>query len=81
MFTYLGFLGAVRREAILPDQFSWAMPWMLLFALIVGLGQIIFAYNLGKTFLRQPKAEEIAYLKQQQERLSNEKDSIIRGEE
>ena len=57
------------------------MPWMMYFALIVGLGQIIFAYNLGKTFLRQPKAEEIAYVKQQLEHLLNEKDSIIRGEE
>lgn len=81
MFTYLGFLGAVRREAILPEQFSWALPWLLFFALIVGLGQLVFAYNLGRTFLRKPKPEELEFVRLQQDRLTKEKENIVRGEE
>ena len=49
MFTYLGLFGVIRREAIIPEQFMWAMPWLLFFALTVGFGQITFAYNLFKT--------------------------------
>lgn len=46
MFTYLGFAGFIRREAVVPQEFSWAMPWLFFFASTVGIGQIVFAYNL-----------------------------------
>lgn len=46
LFTYLGFAGFVRREAVVPQEFSWAMPWLFFFASTVGIGQIVFAYNL-----------------------------------
>jgi cytochrome c oxidase subunit I len=49
LFTYLGFAGFVRREAVVPQEFSWAMPWLFFFASTVGIGQIIFAYNLFRT--------------------------------
>ncbi|HYY49661.1 MAG TPA: cbb3-type cytochrome c oxidase subunit I [Nitrososphaeraceae archaeon] len=52
-FTYLGFAGFIRREADIPQQFAWAMPWLLFFAMIVGFGQIIFAYNLFHTLKRK----------------------------
>lgn len=26
MFTYLGLAGFIRREAMIPEQFSWSMP-------------------------------------------------------
>ncbi len=60
MFTYLGFAGFIRREAVIPDQFSWSMPWLLFFALIVGFGQIVFTYNLFRTTARKQNREEIA---------------------
>lgn len=81
MFTYLGFLGVVRREAVLPDQFAWALPWLLFFALIVGFGQIIFAYNLGRTFFRKPSEEEKHFVQMQEARLIQEGENIVRGEE
>ncbi|MGZ5549896.1 MAG: cbb3-type cytochrome c oxidase subunit I [Nitrososphaeraceae archaeon] len=68
MFTYLGFLGFIRREAVIPDQFSWALPWLLFFALTVGIGQIIFAFNLGKTLIRKQKPEEYEFVKTQEKR-------------
>lgn len=49
LFTYLGFAGFVRREAVVPQEFSWAMPWLFFFASTVGIGQIVFAYNLFRT--------------------------------
>lgn len=49
MFTYLGFAGFIRREAVVPLEFSWAMPWLFFFATTVGVGQIVFAYNLFRT--------------------------------
>ena len=52
MFTYLGFAGFIRREAVVPQEFSWAMPWLFFFATTVGAGQIVFAYNLFRTFKR-----------------------------
>jgi heme/copper-type cytochrome/quinol oxidase subunit 1 len=59
MFTYLGFAGVIRREAVIPPDFSWAMLWLLFFAMTVGIGQIIFAYNLFKTIARKHTAEEL----------------------
>lgn len=55
LFTYLGFAGFIRREAIAPDEFAWSMPLMLFFAIIVGIGQIIFAYNLFNTLNKKYK--------------------------
>jgi cytochrome c oxidase subunit 1 len=80
MFTYLGFLGVIRREAVLPDQFSWAMPWLLFFALIVGIGQIIFVFNLGRTLIRKQTQEEYEFIKIKEKRALEEKDRINCGE-
>jgi heme/copper-type cytochrome/quinol oxidase subunit 1 len=52
LFTNLGFEGFVRREAIVPEQFTWSMSWLIFFAITIGLGQIIFAFNLFRTLLR-----------------------------
>ena len=76
MFTYLGFLGVIRREAVIPDQFSWAMPWLLFFALIVGIGQIIFAFNLGRTLIRKQNQEEYEFVKTQEKRSIEEELTI-----
>ena len=80
MFTYLGFLGFIRREAVIPDQFSWAMPWLLFFALIVGIGQIIFAFNLGRTLIRKQTQEEYEFVKTQEKRVTEEKHIITHGD-
>jgi cytochrome c oxidase subunit I len=80
MFTYLGLFGVIRREAIIPDQFMWAMPWLLFFALTVGFGQITFAYNLFKTLGRKTTPEEQLIVTNQEERASSEKDLIHSGE-
>lgn len=80
MFTYLGLFGVIRREAIIPDQFMWAMPWLLFFALTVGFGQIVFAYNLFRTLGRKTTSEEHLFVKKQGERASREKDIIHTGE-
>jgi cytochrome c oxidase subunit 1 len=62
MFTYLGFAGFIRREADIPQQFAWAMPWLLFFAIAVGFGQIIFAYNLFHSIKRKKRTiEEMQY--------------------
>lgn len=80
MFTYLGLFGVIRREAIIPEQFMWAMPWLLFFALTVGFGQITFAYNLFKTLGRKTTPEEQLFVTNQEERASSEKDLIHSGE-
>ena len=80
MFTYLGLFGVIRREAIIPDQFMWAMPWLLFFALTVGFGQITFAYNLFKTLGRKTTLEEQLFIANQEDRASSEKDLIHSGE-
>jgi heme/copper-type cytochrome/quinol oxidase subunit 1 len=72
LFTYLGFAGFIRREADIPQQFMWAMPWMLFFALTVGFGQIVFVYNLFHTLKRK---------KQTKEELQFELDKRYRAEE
>jgi heme/copper-type cytochrome/quinol oxidase subunit 1 len=80
MFTYLGFAGVIRREAEIPQQFMWAMPWLLFFALTVGFAQIIFASNLFRTLYRKYiEGEELFGLhipqkhhQQQQERTQSE---------
>ena len=80
MFTYLGLFGVIRREAIIPDQFMWAMPWLLFFALTVGFGQITFAYNLFTTLGRKTTREEQLFVTNQEERALSEKDLIHTGE-
>jgi heme/copper-type cytochrome/quinol oxidase subunit 1 len=72
LFTYLGFAGFIRREADVPQQFMWAMPWMLFFALTVGFGQVVFVYNLFHTLKRK---------KQTKEELQFESDKRYRAEE
>ena len=62
MFTFLGLAGVIRREAILPSDFNWALPLLLFFAFVVGIGQIIFIYNVVRTMLRKNQTnEEIEY--------------------
>jgi heme/copper-type cytochrome/quinol oxidase subunit 1 len=56
MFTYLGFAGFIRREAVVPDEFSWALPWLLFFALTVGFAQLVFVYNFFGTLARSRKS-------------------------
>jgi heme/copper-type cytochrome/quinol oxidase subunit 1 len=58
LFTIIGMQGAIRREADMPGAFDWAMPWLLFFALSIGLTQLAFVYNLVKTLLRKPTAQE-----------------------
>src|SRR5919198_1207770 len=61
IFTYLGFAGFIRREADIPQQFAWAMPWLLFFAVVVGFAQIIFAYNLFHTLKRKIRTEKTKF--------------------
>ncbi|MDQ3852634.1 MAG: cbb3-type cytochrome c oxidase subunit I, partial [Thermoproteota archaeon] len=58
LFTVIGIEGAVRREADMPAAFDWAMPWLLFFALSIGIAQFVWAYNLIKTSRRKPTAGE-----------------------
>jgi hypothetical protein len=46
LFTYLSFAGFARKEAAIPEQFGWSMPWLMFFALVVvavlvGFGQLV----------------------------------------
>lgn len=50
--------GAIRREANMPGAFDWAMPWLLFFALTIGITQFIFVYNFVRTMLRKPTEQE-----------------------
>ncbi len=72
MFTYLGFAGAIRREAEMPPQFMWAMLWLLFFAVTVGIGQIIFAYNLFGTLRRRATVAEEQFAQDQSSRAKSE---------
>jgi heme/copper-type cytochrome/quinol oxidase subunit 1 len=58
LFTVIGMEGAIRREADMQAAFQWAMPWLLFFALSIGIGQIFFAYNFIKTLKRKITPEE-----------------------
>jgi heme/copper-type cytochrome/quinol oxidase subunit 1 len=81
MFMYLGLLGVIRREAVIPDQFMWAMPGLLFFALTVGAGQIVFAYNLFRTLRRRHQTEEEhLFVNNQQDREIEEHNVIHAGE-
>lgn len=75
MFLFLGFAGFIRREADVPPEFSWTLPWLLFFAFIVGFGQIIFVYNLFRTLLRKKQTlQESSYFDDQQRRLISERE-------
>jgi hypothetical protein len=54
----VGTEGAIRREADMPAAFHWAMPWLLFFALTIGVSQIIFVYNFIKTLKRKSNQKE-----------------------
>jgi cytochrome c oxidase subunit I len=78
MFLFLGFAGFIRREADIPQIFSWSLPWLLFFAFTIGFGQIIFVYNLFRTLLRKRQFdEEREYFEKQQKRLASEKNFLI----
>jgi len=47
LFNIIGTEGAVRREADI-----WAMPYLLFFALLVGIAQFILVYNFATTLRR-----------------------------
>ena len=77
LFTYLGFAGFIRREADVPQQFMWAMPWMLFFALTVGFGQIVFVYNLFHTLKRKkPTKEELQFELDKRYRTEEEEEHV-----
>jgi len=58
LFTIIGMEGAIRREANMPSAFDWAMPWLLFFALTIGIAQFVFVYNFVKTLRRKPTPQE-----------------------
>ena len=58
LFTIIGTEGAVRREAEIAAAFHWAMPFLLFFALIVGISQFLFVYNFARTLRRKPTEKE-----------------------
>jgi heme/copper-type cytochrome/quinol oxidase subunit 1 len=60
LFTIIGSEGAIRREANMPATFDWAMPWLLFFALTIGISQFFFVYNFVKTLRRKPTQEDEA---------------------
>src|SRR5919106_2240782 len=78
LFLFLGFAGFIRREGDIPSQFLWAMPWLMFFALVVGFGQIVFAYNVFRNLKRRMKTnEELEYEEGQNERFRREQNSYI----
>lgn len=66
MFLSLGFAGAIRREAVLSSDFNWALPLMMFFAIVIGIGQIIFVYNVMNTLLRKNKQIVKVHVEQQE---------------
>jgi cytochrome c oxidase subunit 1 len=78
LFLFLGFAGFIRREGDIPSQFLWAMPWLMFFALVVGFGQIVFAYNVFRNLKRRMKTnEELEYEEGQNERFRREQNLYI----
>jgi len=43
----------------MPGAYDWAMPWLLFFALVIGIAQFVFLYNFVKTLKRKPTKFEI----------------------
>jgi heme/copper-type cytochrome/quinol oxidase subunit 1 len=78
LFLFLGFAGFIRREGDIPSQFSWAMPWLMFFALVVGFGQIVFVYNFFQTLKRKKQTnEELEHEEGQNERFRREQNLRI----
>jgi heme/copper-type cytochrome/quinol oxidase subunit 1 len=78
LFLFLGFAGFIRREGEIPSEFAWAMPWLMFFALIVGFGQIVFAYNFFQTLKRKTKtSDEEQFGEDQIKRSVKEQNSYI----
>jgi hypothetical protein len=59
LFSAIGAEGAIRREADMPAAFHWAMPWLLFFAVCIGITQLVFVFNFAKTLLRKPTSAEL----------------------
>jgi heme/copper-type cytochrome/quinol oxidase subunit 1 len=59
LFTVIGAEGAIRREADMTAAFQWAMPWLLFFAVCIGITQLVFVFNFVKTLLRKPTSAEL----------------------
>jgi cytochrome c oxidase subunit 1 len=72
LFTVIGIEGAIRREANMPAAFDWAMPWLLFFALSIGIAQFVFVYNFVKTMRRKASQEEMDKYEKQMGRHSKE---------
>jgi heme/copper-type cytochrome/quinol oxidase subunit 1 len=58
LFNVIGTEGAVRREADIASAFHWAMPYLLFFALLVGIAQFLLVYNFATTMRRKPTQSE-----------------------
>ena len=58
LFSIIATEGAVRREADVSSAFHWAMPYLLFFALLVGIAQFILVYNFATTLRREPTQDE-----------------------
>jgi heme/copper-type cytochrome/quinol oxidase subunit 1 len=58
LFNIIGTEGAVRREADIASAFHWAMPYLLFFALTIGITQFVFVYNFARTLRRKPTQKE-----------------------
>ena len=72
LFNIIGTEGAIRREADMPAAFDWAMPYLLFFAITIGITQFIFVYNFIKTMRRKPTKSEVA----EHERLHREPEGL-----
>jgi heme/copper-type cytochrome/quinol oxidase subunit 1 len=59
LFAVIGAEGAIRREADMAAAFHWAMPWLLFFALCIGIPQLVLVFNFVKTLLRKPTSIEL----------------------
>lgn len=58
LFLFLGYDGFIRRVATVPEElFGWSMQWLLFFALIVGVGQLLFAFNILSTVVSRKSDE------------------------
>jgi cytochrome c oxidase subunit 1 len=60
LFVFIGGEGAIRREANMPGAFDWVMPWLLFFALNIGMAQFILVYNFVKTLKRKATRQEVS---------------------
>ena len=59
LFTIIGTEGAIRREAEIAAAFQWAMPYLLFFALVIGISQFLLVYNFARTLKRKPTEQEL----------------------